>query len=427
MRTAPAKVELICVGTELLEGQVNTHQAYIGRRLRAVGLELARASTLPDARDCLAAAVAEALGRSDALLLCGGLGPTFDDLTREAVGKALGRKLVYTPALFREIERQFARHRLPVPEENKRQAFVIEGARALSNGIGSAPGQLLSRERRGRPPQTIALMPGPYAELAPMFERQILPRLKRVYAARVHAETVVLRLSGIVESMADEKLAFLTARPDDGLRFTILSGNGQVDFHITAFAATRAQSRRHLAAARLRALEAVGEHFFGQDDATLESSLGEVLLQRGWTLAVAESCTGGGVGHRLTHTPGSSRYFLGGVIAYDNALKTRLLGVSSRTLATHGAVSSQCAHEMAAGVRRATGARLGLSVTGVAGPGGGTAQKPVGLVFVGIAGPGDGDSREFELRLGNDRAAIRQRAVAAALTLAFRFSKMSSK
>lgn len=414
------RVELICVGTELLDGQVNTHEGYIGLKLRAMGLSLDRGATLRDDAEALAAAVRETLGRCDVLLICGGLGPTFDDITREAVSAALGRPLAFKPALWKDILKKFKRYRHPVPEENKRQAMVIEGAAVLANPFGSAPGQVITLRRPGRGPQTIALMPGPYAELAPMLEKLVLPRLRRAYAFGLFSEHACVRLAGLGESWADEKLAPLTARPAAGLRFTILAGKGQVDFHICAAGASRAQARRRLAKARREVYAAVGKHAFGEDDATLESAVGDALLKRGWTLAVAESCTGGLIGRRLTSVAGSSRYFRGGVIAYDNSLKTGLLGVSALTLEKHGAVSAECAREMARGARRACGASLGLSVTGVAGPQGGSRDKPVGLVVLALAGPGKAQCRHWRLHLAGGRETIRERAAAAALNLVLR-------
>jgi len=229
-----------------------------------------------------------------------------------------------------------------------------------------------------------------------------------------------VRLSGLPESAADEKLAPLTRKPDAGAEFTILAGRGQVSFHITVTDRSMREAERRLELYRRRVFDVLGEHVFGEDDATLESALGEALLDRGWTIAVAESCTGGGVGERLTNVPGSSKWFRGGVIAYDNALKTSLLGVSAETLKKHGAVSKECAREMARGARKTCGAALGLSLTGIAGPGGGTKEKPVGLVYIAVAGPGDDDVFPVEGRFGDGRALIRERAAASAVDLARR-------
>ena len=422
-RSKPAVVELICVGTELLGDHVNTHEAYIGRTLRERGLSLSRAVTMPDDEKPLRRAVAESLRRCDVLITSGGLGPTFDDLTREAVAGALGRKLVFKPALWREIEAKLTRRHMPVPEENKRQAYAIDGAKILKNARGSAPGQLVRRARAGRPPQLIALLPGPYSELSPIFEERLLPVVLREHARGLHARSAVFRLSGVTESFADEKLSALTSRPPEGASFTILAGGGQVDFHARVVDGDARRAERTLEYIRARVRQAVGAHLFGEGDASLESAIGAALAERGWTLAVAESCTGGGLGQKITSVPGSSKYFRGGVIAYANELKRSLLGVSARTLARHGAVSAECAREMARGARRACGATLGLSITGIAGPAGGSDGKPVGLVHVGVAGPGEGDCFSRELRLGSERGTIRARSAAAALDAVLRLCR----
>jgi nicotinamide-nucleotide amidase len=339
----PAVIELLCVGTELLSGRVNTHQSYLALKLKEQGLSISRETSLPDDPDAISQEVREALGRCQALIVCGGLGPTFDDVTREAVSAALGRPLRYRPGLYAEIRRKFARHGIPIPEENRRQAFVIEGARVLSNRFGSAPGQLLRLRSRGGASRTVVLLPGPFSELAPMFERDVLPTLRRAHARGVHAEHVAVHLSGIAESAADEKLSHLTAKPRAGESFTILASTGQVDFHATASAPSRAAARRLIKRLRRRVYDAVGKHVFGEGTQTLESAAGDALRSRGLTLALAESCTAGMVAARLTAIPGSSDYFKGGAVAYSNELKSSLLRVRAETLARHGAVSSHCA------------------------------------------------------------------------------------
>lgn len=410
------RVELICVGSELLSGQVNTHQGYLSKKLRAVGLPLARESSLPDDVGEISDAVRRALQRCDALLLCGGLGPTFDDLTREAVCEATGRKLVFRPELWKGIQRKLARYKWSIPAQNRRQAFLIEGARALRNEHGSAPGQLLELPRAGRPAQLVALMPGPYAEMSPMFEAEVLPALKARYGRGLHPAALTVRLSGLPESEAEKRLAPVLALAGPEMSFTILAGSGRVDFHCWALAATAAKARRLVAEARRRAYRAVGDHIYGEDGATPESALGELLRRRRLTLALAESCTGGMLGASLTSVPGSSSYFKGGAVVYSDSLKASALGVRPETLKRHGAVSAECAAEMAAGARRLAGAEVGLSVTGIAGPAGGTKAKPVGLVHLAVDGPGR-RSAHWELRLAGGRQTIRERACGSALHL----------
>ncbi len=363
----------------------------------------------------VSAAVAEALSRSDAVLLCGGLGPTFDDLTREAAADALGRALRYRPSLYARIRRQYRRFRRRIPSSNRRQAWVIEGARILPNPRGSAPGQFLSL-RSPSGPKSLALLPGPGSEMKPMFERQALPRLLRRHrscGARARASTV-LRLYGIAESAADMLLAPLTRRPPAWGEYTILAGLGLVDLHITVRARSAALARRRLKILADRVVRRVGGFCYGRDSDSLESVLGKRLQRRGWRLATAESCTGGLLGQRLTSVPGASRHFLGSVVAYDNAVKSGVLGVPAPILRRHGAVSAECAEAMALGVKRLTGAEVSLAVTGIAGPGGGTRAKPVGLVYLALSLPGLRRPRVRRFLFPGSREAVRERAAAEA-------------
>lgn len=414
--TGAPSAEILCVGTELLAGKVNTHAAYLCARLRSEGFRIRRETTLPDCPEEIAAAVGEALARSDAVLVCGGLGPTFDDLTREAVSASLGRSLRYRPELYAHILRKYRRVRLRIPSSNRRQAWVIDGARVLPNSRGSAPGQLLCLgSPRGR--RTLALLPGPASEMKPMFEGQVLPRLlarRRPGGARARAETV-LRLYGIAESAADTLLSPLTRRPPDWAEYTILANLGQVDFHIAARAPRAALARRRLERLRERALRRVGRFCYGRDSDSLESVLGARLQALGWRLAVAESCTGGLLGERITSVPGSSRHFLGSVVAYDDRVKSGVLGVAPSLLRGRGAVSSACASAMAEGARRLTGAQAALALTGIAGPGGGSRAKPVGTVFLALALPGGGEPAVRHFVFPGSREQVRERAAASAL------------
>lgn len=410
------KVELLCVGTELLRGQINTHQGYIAQKLPAFGLTLARESSLPDDVDVIAAEMRLAVKRADAVIVCGGLGPTFDDLTREAAAKAFGRALEFKPALWKKIVERFNRYKVrAIPEENKRQAFVLAGARVLNNERGSAPGQLLSVAGA-----SVALLPGPYSEMSPMLERDVLPALRKAHARGVHSAKLVVRTSGLPESVVDERLAPVTAQAGPDLEFTILSSGAQVSYHATARAASAAAASARIAAIREKVYAAVGERVFGEGDATLESSVGERLRASKLTLAAAESCTGGLLGQRLTAAAGSSDFFLGGVIAYSNEVKRSMLGVPRRILDSHGAVSRECALAMAQGARARLKAGVGVAITGVAGPGGGTAQKPVGLVYVAAAGA-RARHEVRELRLIGGRDDIRARSASAALDLLLDF------
>lgn len=406
------KAALVCVGSELLAGQVNTHQAWLAARLLRAGFEVVAESSVPDDVAAIRRALERSLAEADAVIVCGGLGPTFDDLTREAAAAALGRKMSFRPALWEDIMKRFTRYHAAVPEENKRQAEVIAGALVLANRAGSAPGQLL--RSRGR---TLVLLPGPPSEMYPMFEGQVLGRLRKTHARNLHPAAFSVRLSGVPESVADERLEAVRARWPRA-RFTILASGGEVSFHALTFEPSALAARRARARLRREILDAVSEFAHGEGEATLESALGERLKRRGLTLAVAESCTGGLLGGRITSVAGSSAYFLGGVIAYANAVKVRGLGVPSRLLARHGAVSEECASAMALGARRETGASLGIAVTGIAGPEGGTAEKPVGTVFVAVSGPGR-SGRVLRLDVPGPRENVRSRAATAALRLAY--------
>jgi nicotinamide-nucleotide amidase len=405
------KAALVCVGSELLAGQVNTHQAWLSVRLRRAGFAMTGEASVPDDVALIAAAMRLALAEAEVVVVCGGLGPTFDDLTREAAAKALGRSLTFKPKLWSVILKRFARYKMKVPDENKRQAMVIGGAEVLDNPNGSAPGQRLRASGR-----TMILLPGPPTEMYPMFE-SVLPRLAREHARGVHPASFSVRLSGVPESLADEKLDPVRARWPKA-DFTILASGGEVAFHATSPERSPAAARAARASLRREILAAVGEYAHGEGDVTLETALGALLKEKGLTLAVAESCTGGLLGGRLTAVPGSSAYFLGGVISYANSVKVRRLGVPARLLAKHGAVSAECAAALARGARRAIGADVGISITGVAGPDGGTKEKPVGLVYAAVAGPGSALAVK-KLEINGPREAVRSRAVTAALRLAY--------
>lgn len=404
MKTAlRARAELVCVGTELLSGKLNTHASYFARRLRAAGLELAGEATVGDREADIEEAVRAALGRSPVLIVCGGLGPTFDDLTREAVSAALGRGLLYRPDLYRRIEARFKRYGRRVPPSNKRQAWLLEGARPLDNANGSAPGQVLGFDGK-----TVVLLPGPFSEMSPMFEDSVLPLLRKSYGRP--SRSMVWRFAGVAEAAADARLSSLIYSPAPGMEYTILAKPGLVELHASCFGAKSA-----LARADREVRRRMGRFLYGCGGDALESVVGARLKDLGWTLATAESCTGGLLSGRITSAAGSSDYYLGGVIAYDNRLKRELLGVSTETLKSRGAVSAECAKQMAEGARRRLGSDIALSATGIAGPGGGSAGKPVGTVYVGLAMPRRTIVKKF--LFPGDREGVRDRTVTAALDL----------
>jgi len=422
---------LICVGSELLRGKINTHGSLIARRLASIGLDLNEEHTVPDALEAMERTLRRALQENHVVIVTGGLGPTFDDLTREAASRATGKVLHFIPALAEKIEAKFRRagHR-SMPPANKRQACLLQGAVPIANRAGTAPGQWLvlrgSRKEKGGSRadwQTsfllptsclLILLPGPPSEMEPMLNEFVLPRLQRTFPSRPRAESH-LHFVGVPESVIDHRVRPVVEGARN-VEFTILAHLGLVDLDIFVSAPTQRQADRHLAAITRKIQVKVGRSFYGQDENyPLEKVVGDQLAAHKATLAVAESCTGGMLANRLTDIPGSSRYFLGGVISYDNSVKVSGLGVSPEVLRSRGAVSKEVAAAMARGVRKNFGSTWGVAVTGIAGPTGATRGKPVGLVFIGLAGPRS--TRTIRCLFRGSRDAIRRRTVIAALNL----------
>ncbi len=374
------KVEIIAVGSELLTPDFqDTNSLRLTAGLNAIGLAVSFKTTVGDDAGDLALALRTALRRSRLVLCMGGLGPTEDDRTRETLARVLGRRLVFDRAIRDRIRERFRRRGWPMAATNLKQCYVIEGAEVLENPNGTAPGQWLEAGRR-----LVALLPGPPHEILPMFEKDVLPRLAR----RGKGVTVrrVLRLTGLGESSMESRLKrFYHAVPPE-VSVTTLAAFGDLSIRLTY----TGPGPRELADRRLEPLEralvrAVGPWIYSLGGESLEEVVGALLRERGLTLACAESCTGGLLGHRLTEVPGSSAYFFESAVTYGNRAKTKRLGVPPALLERHGAVSAPVARAMAEGVRRTSGADLGLAVTGIAGPGGGTPRKPVGLVYVALA------------------------------------------
>ena len=373
--------EIIAVGSEMLTaGRLETNSLYLTGELNNLGVEVVTKCVIGDDRDRLADAVARALGRAGIVILSGGLGPTEDDVTREAVAQALGRQLEFHPAIAEALERRFAATRRKMSEINKRQAFVIAGAEVLPNDRGTAPGQWVAVNGA-----VAILLPGPPHELQAMFEQQCLPRLARLLPQQA-IRTAFLRITGMPESDLDALISPVYKKYRNPAT-TILAANGDLQVHLRARCATAAEADALLAEVAAPITALLGDRLYSRTGDPLEVVVGGLLRQRHATVAVAESCTGGMLGERFTTTPGSSDYFIGGFITYSNALKVQLLGVSAETLERFGAVSRETAEAMAAGARQRTGATYAVSITGVAGPDGGSEEKPVGLVHIGIAGP----------------------------------------
>ena len=412
------QVELITIGDELLLGfTIDTNAAHISRTLAARGIEIVRRTTVGDVAPEIAQAVREALDRTGAVITTGGLGPTSDDLTKTSIAQIFGRAMKLDESIAALLEQRWLA-RFPnttFPATNRTQAEIPEGARVLTNRHGSAPGIWLEDER-GR---WVVMMPGVPREMRGMLADEVLPAIEaRLQGGKTVVLSGTLRTTGIAESAIADLLGrnFLgdPKSPLGSLPLAFLPGANGVDLRVTAkgLPQDRAQQLVKEAIAKLRAT--VGPYAYGEG----ETDLAAVVLERcrtlGLKLAVAESCTGGLVGERLTNIPGSSDVFLGGVIAYHNDLKKRMLGVSEADLQQSGAVSEHVALKMALGIRERTGADIGVSVTGIAGPGGGTPEKPVGLVWIAVHAA-EAKARRFHL-IG-DRAEIRQRAAQAALEM----------
>jgi nicotinamide-nucleotide amidase len=376
--------EIIAVGSELLGStRLDTNSLYLSDRLASLGIELRAKSVVGDDRRRLADILRAALTRADLVVLTGGLGPTDDDLTREAVADTLGLSLHEDSAIIAYIESRFAARGLRMPAVNRRQAMVPEGAAVLANPRGTAPGLLV--EHGGR---MIVLLPGPPRELQPMFEEVCAGTLApRTGGARVLKRTIFVagRGESHVEEIAQPIYSRWT-RETPPIETTILAVPGQIELHLMRRSVAGDDGVARLDAAHAELIAALGADAFTTDGRSMEEVVGGLLRERKLTIAAAESCTGGLLLSRLTDVPGSSGYVLGGAIVYSNALKTSLAGVPDALIEAHGAVSEPVAVALADGVRARTGADLGLGITGIAGPGGGTPQKPVGTVVIALSG-----------------------------------------
>ena len=412
------QVELITIGDELLLGfTIDTNAAHISRTLAAAGVEIVRRTTVGDEADRIASAVREALDRTGAVITTGGLGPTSDDLTKPAIAKIFGRNMMLDEKILSALEQRW-RTRFPnsaFPGTNRTQAEIPEGARILANRHGTAPGIWLEDEK-GR---WVAMMPGVPREMRGMLAEELVPAIKsRAKGAESVVLSGTLRTTGIAESAIAELLGpnpLGEAGAELGsLPLAYLPGVAGVDLRVTVKGLPRDRAEKLVKEAILKLRGRVSAYAYGEDDADLAAVVLDKCRSLGLRLAVAESCTGGMLGERITNIPGSSDVFLGGIIAYHNDVKREALGVRSEDIERYGAVSEQVALQMASGVREKMAADIGVSVTGIAGPGGGTLDKPVGLVWISVHGS-DVKARRFHMV--GDRAEIRQRAAQAALEM----------
>lgn len=405
------KVFLISTGTELLLGTTfDSNSVYLAQQLGEMGMRVNGKATVGDGKVQIEKAFTYALELADIVISSGGLGPTFDDLTKTVVCELMGCQLEIRPEEEARLREYFVRRQREMPEINLKQAMFPSEAEVLNNTQGSAPGMYLCKNGK-----LVILLPGPPREMKRMFLDEVKPRLQRDYARDIHRVIrKTIKVLGPGESKVEEILGELMS-DTKGCSMALLAKDGEVHIKLTAEGANESHSDKILAELTASIENKLAKHIFGYDDDTLSGRVGQLLISQGKKLAVAESCTAGLLGTMITDIPGSSQYFWGGVISYSNEAKVRFLGVQESILEQYGAVSRQTAEEMARGILRAAGADLGLSITGIAGPEGGTEEKPVGLVYIGLA---HGDNCTVkELHFVGPREANRKLAAKSALDL----------
>lgn len=405
---------IVTVGDELLVGQVvNSNVAWIGEQLTALGISVDQSVTVPDQADRIRRALEDALDASDVVIVTGGLGPTHDDVTRSALCDLFNVTLRLDEAELDRVKVRFARRGIAMPETNRSQALVPEGFESLGNPVGSAAGL-----RHGGGGDSgwgqLFVLPGVPHEMIALMVEKVIPRLRQTEGLPGIAQTTLLT-TGIGESSLAERIGPLDDYLGPDLRLAYLPNVHGVRLRMTGFGATNAEARGRVEILERHLREKIGSHLFGTGDISLEEVVGHLLRGAGLTLATAESCTGGLVAHRLTNVPGSSDYVVGSVVAYDNRVKIRNLGIEGSVLDEYGAVSREVAGAMAAGVRRSLETDLGLATTGIMGPAGGTDEKPVGTVWIALAD--SSTTRAHRLRLGQNRLRNKEQTATAALNL----------
>ncbi len=395
--------EILCVGTELLLGDIiNTNAAYLSLRLAEIGISVYHHTVVGDNPSRLRAAFLSSLEHSDLVIVTGGLGPTCDDITRETAAELFGKKLELHEDILEEIKSYFASSGRQMTENNKRQAMVPEGAKVLHNDRGTAPGLVLTDEEKNK---TMILLPGVPKEMEAMYSLSVLPYLKE------HSDRVLvsrnIHLFGIGESGAESVLRKMM---DEGVNPTVApyAKEGEVRIRVTACAENEQKALKMCDETIQKIKETeVGQYIYGIDVGSIEAALVKKLREKGLTFACAESCTGGLVAKRIVDIAGCSDVFIGGAVTYANEAKEKLIGVSHGTIEAHGAVSEQTAAEMARGIRLALGSDIAVSTTGVAGPGGGTPEKPVGTVFIGLSTKDGEKVKHLSLSSMRDRDYLR--------------------
>jgi nicotinamide-nucleotide amidase len=403
------KAEIIAVGSELLTpDRLDTNSLFLTEELNKIGIEVLRKTVVGDNHDLLSEAFRDALNRVPLIVSSGGLGPTEDDLTRETVAELLGRKLRRNDGILRYIEGRFRALNREMPEVNLRQAMIPEGAEILENPRGTAPGLWL--EDAGR---SIVLLPGPPRELKPLFREQVLPRLER-RASRVRMVHREIRVTGLGESHVEQRILGIYKRFPE-VNTTVLAAPGETQVHLRIWTDDAEHAKQTLDEIVKGFEIALTDRIFSQDGSPLEEVVAAQLTMHNATISAAESCTGGLLAQRLTSIAGSSSYFLGGVVCYSNELKTVWAGVPAELIQTKGAVSAEVAAALADGIRRRVGSTFGVGITGIAGPGGGSEEKPVGTVHIALAH--SGGINERGVRFPGDRESIRFQASQVALDM----------
>jgi nicotinamide-nucleotide amidase len=401
--------EIIAIGSELLApDRADTNSLWLTEKLNSIGIEVKLKTIVGDDDARLEEAIKDASRRSKVVITTGGLGPTEDDITRKVAARALGRRLLLDETILAELRERFLSFGHVMPERNSRQAMVIDQAEVLPNPNGSAPGMFIEHEG-----VAIVLLPGPPREMRPMFENHVQPKLVG-RAGPIKVVRRMLRVAGLGESAVDEKIAPIYTQYENP-QTTILFNQSEIEIHLTARGRTEAEAEVLLDRLSEQLEERLGNAVFSFAGEKMEEVVGLKLTVGGYTLSIAESCTGGLIAQRLTEVPGSSKYFVEGVVAYSNDAKTRTLGVDPALILENGAVSAPVARAMAEGIRERAQTDFGLSITGIAGPGGGSEEKPVGLVYIALAD--DVQTKTRKLQIPGDRQLIRWRASQAALDL----------
>ncbi|MFZ1131383.1 MAG: competence/damage-inducible protein A [Terriglobales bacterium] len=405
--------EIIAVGSELLTPhRQDTNSLYLTEKLNELGIEVRYKCIVGDDLVGLIAAAKLAMRRSDIIIFSGGLGPTEDDLTREAVADALGLKLQRDPTITAKLEERFAKRGIKMTPNNAKQADVLTSAAALPNALGTAPGQWIAGKYDGEE-RLLMLLPGPPYELKALFETECIPRLRARIPVQ-HIATRTLKMAMMPESQVDARVAPIYKTYTD-VETTILAGAGEIQLHLRCRKDSAADAEARVEELAEKMEDELGDAIFSRKGETIEQIVSYLLQMRSLTLAVAESCTGGLLAERITSISGSSRYFLGGAVVYSNELKTQFANVPKALIDQHGAVSREVAAAMAEGIRKRCLASYGIGITGVAGPSGGTEQKPVGLVYIALAG--EEGTQVAERNFPGDRKRIRQFSTQQALEM----------